>query len=207
MCLADDLSDARQIVSDNTEALSTLLLNPMNSIPTELLHASQCVISLHILKIGLVWGARIGRGLVSCRTVNGAWSSPLFIDLGSASWGLQIGIEVVDLNLVFTNANAAKSFQNGNLTLDAGVGLAIGPVGRDLTAGTNYSLIDSTYSYSRTKGLYVGFSLEGSIISPDTDLNKAAYGQLSNSQILNLMPLLEPVPFQTYTNVLSQYSN
>lgn len=181
--VAASMEDVQKTINENTSALDELMSKPEESIPTDLLHAAKCVASLHIIKAGFIWGGRAGRGVVSCRSKDGNWSNPVFMDIGSGSWGLQIGVEVVDLIMVFTNHNAQQSFEHGNFTLDAAAAVTAGPVGRDLSSGTNYKLEDAIYSYSRAKGLFVGLTLEGSVIKSDDDFNKAAYGVRSPEQI------------------------
>lgn len=203
---ATSLSDLQSTVDDDTAALSELMANPAESIPTDLLKAAKCVASLHIIKAGLVWGGRGGHGIVSCKNEQGEWSNPAFVYLGSASWGLQIGVEVVDLTLVFTNRDARDSFEHGNFTLGATGGIAAGPVGRELSGGTNYKLEDTIYSYSRSRGFYLGLTLEGSTIQPSNDYNEILYGTTTPSEIFKSSVVGGPAMVQPYLDVLNRYS-
>jgi lipid-binding SYLF domain-containing protein len=203
---AASLADVQSTLDTDTAALSELMANPAESIPRDLLRSAKCVTSLHIVKAGLVWGLRGGSGVVSCRTQSGEWSNPVFIELGAASWGFQIGVEVVDLTLVFTNHDARESFEKGNFTLGAAGGLTAGPMGRELSAGTNYKLEDVIYSYSRTRGLYVGISLEGSVLRPDAESNRALYGSQVPAEIFSSSRETAPSMVQPYLEVLNHYS-
>lgn len=200
------LADLQSTVDDDTAALSELMANPAESIPLDLLHAAKCVASLHIVKAGLIWGARGGHGIVSCRNEAGEWSNPAFIELGSASWGLQFGVEVVDLTLVFTNRDARESFEKGNFTLGATGGISAGPIGRELSGGTNYKLVDTIYSYSRSRGFYLGVSLEGSVVQPDSEYNEVLYGTKTPAEIFRSSVVAGPAMVQPYLDVLNRYS-
>jgi lipid-binding SYLF domain-containing protein len=203
---AASTDDVQSALSDETHALSQLTSDPDHSAPYELLKAAQCIASIHIVKAGLIWGGRGGRGVVSCRKDDGTWSNPMFVDLASLSWGLQIGVEVVDLTLVFTNHNARQGFENGNFTLDASAGLAVGPQGRGLASGTNYKLDDMIYSYSKAQGLYIGVALQGSIVNPDSEFNTAVYGPLSAHEIFESPLATSPAVVLPFMLALNQFT-
>lgn len=203
---AANLTSIQSTISDDTAALDDLMAKPENSIPRDLVHAAQCIASLHVIKAGFIWGGRGGHGVVSCRNSSNEWSAPVFVDIAAASWGLQIGVEVVDLTLVFTNRDAQRSFDHGNLTLDAAGGLTVGPVGRDLSGGTNFKLVDTIYSYSRARGLYVGADIEGSYLTPDSDYNSLVYGTETPAEIFTGATTNTPTIVQPYVDALNRYS-
>ena len=203
---AASTDDVQSALSDESHSLNQLMNDPDHAVPYELLKAAQCISTIHIVKAGLIWGGRGGRGVVSCRKDDGTWSNPMFVDLGSLSWGLQIGIEVVDLTLVFTNLDARHGFENGNFTLDASAGLAVGPQGRGLASGTNYKLEDMIYSYSRAEGLYIGVAIQGSVVNPDSEFNTAVYGPLSAHEIFESSLATSPAIVLPFMLALNQFT-
>jgi lipid-binding SYLF domain-containing protein len=114
---------------------------------------------------------------MSQRLSNGKWSSPTYIDIGGGSFGLQIGVEATDLILVFTNEEGVRSILDGKLKLGADASVAAGPVGRKAEVGTDIKLDSAILSYSRSKGLFAGVSLDGSVIQIDDSANGEVYGK------------------------------
>ena len=122
---------------------------------------------IRVLKAGFVFSGKGGQGVVVARIGHG-WSGPSFIGLGGAGWGLQVGAQVTDFIFVLNNDSAVRAFsRDGNLKLGADVSAAAGPVGRDLQADVTTTA--AVYTYSRSKGLFAGVSLEGAIIATQKD--------------------------------------
>ncbi|MGI6442676.1 MAG: lipid-binding SYLF domain-containing protein [Synergistaceae bacterium] len=131
-----------------------------------------------VTKGGLIVGGQTGEGVVFIRNKNGTWSGPAFMGISGASFGLQIGVQSVGLVLVITNEEGLRAFTGGNsFKLGAGVSVAAGPVGRNALAATDGRAKASIYSYSVSKGLYAGISLDGSVINQNRDANKAYWGR------------------------------
>lgn len=131
-----------------------------------------------VTKAGLIVGGQVGEGVVFLRNPNGTWSGPAFMGISGASVGLQIGAQSVGLVLVITNEAGLRAFTGGNsFKLGADVAIAAGPVGRDASAATDARAKASIYSYSISKGLFAGISLEGSVINQNRDANKAYWGR------------------------------
>jgi lipid-binding SYLF domain-containing protein len=128
-----------------------------------------------MLKAGFVFGADNGKGVATCRTAAG-WSAPAFFDITGASWGLQIGVEGVDLVLVIQNDRGMERLLSSHFKLGADASVAAGPVGRHASANTDWKLDTEVLTYSRTKGLFAGISLAGSAIRGDADATEAIYG-------------------------------
>ncbi len=127
-----------------------------------------------VTKAGLIVGGQTGEGVVFIRNKNGTWSGPAFMSIAGASIGFQIGVQSIGLVLVITNEDGLRAFTGGNsFKLGADVSIAAGPVGRAASASTDGTAKASIYSYSITKGLYAGISLEGSVINQNRDANKA----------------------------------
>lgn len=148
---------------------------PETSIPNSILQEARGLAILSVLKGGFIFSGRIGSGLVVARTGSG-WSAPSAIGLGGAGWGLQIGGQVTDLILVLNTEAAVNAFKSSaNVTLGGNVSVAAGPVGREIEAGISIPLA-AVYAYSRTRGLFAGVSLEGTIIVERPGVNQAYYG-------------------------------
>lgn len=173
-----------------TSALS--IVKELSNIPDagafiELLRQSEGIaIYPTLIKVGLVIGGQYGEGIVFKRdTVSGKWLGPLFVKLSGLSLGAQIGVQNVGLVLVLMNEDAVKSFTSSNVTLGGNVSVAAGPLGRSLSADTDYKLQASIYSYSVSKGFFAGLSLQGSVVQVDDEVNKQFYGSsVSASDIL-----------------------
>ncbi len=131
-----------------------------------------------VTKAGLVIGGQVGEGLVLLRKSNGEWTGPAFMGLSGASIGFQIGAQSVGLVLVITNEEGLRAFTGGNsFKLGADVAIAAGPVGRDASAATDSRAKASIYSYSMSKGLFAGVSVEGCVLNQNRDANRAYWGR------------------------------
>ena len=131
-----------------------------------------------VTKAGLGIGGQTGEGVVFLRRPNGGWSGPAFMGISGASIGFQIGVQSVGLVLVITNEEGLHAFTGGNsFKLGADVAIAAGPVGRDASAATDGRAKASIYSYTMSKGLFAGVSVEGSVINQNRDANKAYWGR------------------------------
>jgi SH3 domain-containing YSC84-like protein 1 len=176
--------DATGRLENATDVLHAIMGAPDNGIPEEVLEHAKCVAVVpHMVKGGFIFGGKHGKGVATCRTANG-WSAPAFITISGGSWGLQIGIEGVDLVLVIQNEKGMQKL------LDASA--AAGPVGRHASAGTDWKLDTEILTYSRAKGAFAGLTLEGASIRQDNDSRKAIYGRKVTTRALLLGKV--PVP-------------
>jgi lipid-binding SYLF domain-containing protein len=140
-----------------------------------------------VIKAGLVFGGQYGEGLVLRRDpATKKWYGPSFATVAGASWGLQIGAQSIALVLVITNDRGLDGFKGNNVKLGGDLAVAAGPVGRRGELGTDYKLRASIYSYSMTKGLFAGISLEGAAITVDRNANQVYWDSpVSAAQALN----------------------
>jgi lipid-binding SYLF domain-containing protein len=140
-----------------------------------------------MIKGAFGFGGRFGKGLVSQRDENGRWSAPAFIDIGGGSFGAQIGISSTDLVLVFTDRKALGLLEGGkDLKMGVDAGVVAGPIGRSAEAGVNANLASAIYAYSRSRGLFAGIALDGTILSIDKDANEKVYDASADAkQILD----------------------
>lgn len=166
--------------------LNEIMATPDKGIPEEVLEHAKCIAVVpHLLKGGLVFGAENGRGVATCRTENG-WSAPAFFAITGGSWGLQIGVEGVDLVMVLQGDAGMNRLLASKFEIGADASAAAGPVGRHASADTDWKLNTEILTYSRAKGAFAGISLKGSAIRRDGDSTEAIYGHdIPTRSILN----------------------
>src|SRR5215471_6367229 len=170
----EDSADRLQMSS---EVLTQISNAPDKGIPEEVLQHAKCIaIVPHLVKGGFVFGGKHGRGVASCRTAEG-WSAPAFISVGGGSWGLQIGVEGVDLVMVVMNDKGMQQLLSSKVQVSGEGSAAAGPVGRHASAGTDWKLDTQMLTYSRSKGAFAGLTLEGAVIQQDSDSTTAVYGK------------------------------
>ena len=158
------------------KVLNEIMGAPDKGIPEEVLDHAKCIAVVpHMIKGGFVFGAEHGRGVATCRTANG-WSAPSFFAITGGSWGLQIGIEGVDLVMIIQNEKGMERLITSNFQLGADASAAAGPVGRHASADTDWKLNVEMLTYSRAKGAFAGLTLEGAKIGRDDDSMHAIYG-------------------------------
>ena len=155
--------------------LKQLMNAPDSAIPSEVLADAKCVgVVPDMVKGGFVIGANHGRGVATCRTGSG-WSQPAFFAITGGTWGAQIGLESVDLVMVFLGDAGMQQLLNSQFKLGAEAGVAAGPLGREAQAGTDWKMKNKILVYSRTKGLFAGIDLSGASVKPDDDSTRAYY--------------------------------
>ena len=147
-----------------------------------------------VVKAGLVFGGRHGRGLVSVRTADGTWSNPSFIRITGGSVGWQVGVQSADVVLVFRTEQGVANLVNGKFTLGADASVAAGPVGRQAQAGTDEELKAEIFTYSRARGLFAGVAIDGSVLSIDHGANRDVYGAAITPRMLFENRLNAPAP-------------
>jgi len=165
------------------------ILDIPDNIPQDLLDKADCVVVYpSVLKAAFVVGGSYGRGAMTCRkgeNFTGAWSAPTMMALEGGSFGFQIGGQATDFVLLVMNESGARGILAGKVKLGGDASVAAGPVGRDASAETDVTLRSEILSYSRSRGLFAGISLEGSTIRPDNKANEQIYGhKLEAKQIV-----------------------
>jgi SH3 domain-containing YSC84-like protein 1 len=165
--------------------LHEIMAAPDKGIPEEVLEHAKCIAVVpHMIKGGFVFGAENGRGVATCRNANG-WSAPMFFAITGGSWGLQIGVEGVDLVMIIQNERGMRQLLSSKFSLGADASAAAGPVGRHASANTDWKLDAEILTYSRAKGAFAGLTLNGASIRHDEDSTRAIYGHnVSNARIL-----------------------
>jgi SH3 domain-containing YSC84-like protein 1 len=157
------------------------ILNVPDDIPQDILGKAECVIVLpSVVKFALGFGGSYGRGVMTCRSgkdFSGPWSAPSMMALEGGSFGLQLGGQATDFVLLVMNRRGADSILSSKVKLGGDVAAAAGPKGRNAAASTDVTMRAEILSYSRSRGLFAGISLEGSTLRPDNDGNERLYGK------------------------------
>jgi lipid-binding SYLF domain-containing protein len=178
-------------VDDRLDASADTLIDMMRAsdkgIPQDLLNKAKCVVVVPgMKKAGFIFGAKYGRGFAACRRPGGSgWSAPAAMRVEGGSFGFQIGATETDVVLLVMNDGGMKHILSDKFTVGGEASAAAGPIGRDATAQTDAQLNAEMLSYSRSRGLFAGISLEGATLRPDEDTNRELYGhEATNREIL-----------------------
>jgi SH3 domain-containing YSC84-like protein 1 len=164
-------------LQSSVDVLHAIMATPDKGIPEEVLSGAKCIMVVpHLVKAGFIFGGKHGRGVASCRTSSG-WSAPAFVSVGGGSWGLQIGAEAVDLVMLVMNDQGFQHLLSSKFELTGEGSVAAGPVGRHASAGTDWKMNTEMLTYSRSKGVFAGLTLEGAVVEQDNDSTRAIYGE------------------------------
>jgi lipid-binding SYLF domain-containing protein len=172
-----DREDTDARLRSSVEVLHSIMATPDKGIPEEVLSNAKCILVVpNLIKGGFIFGGKHGRGVASCRTASG-WSAPAFVSVGGGSWGLQIGVEGVDLVMLVMNEQGLQHLLSSKFQLSGEGSVAAGPVGRHASAGTDWKMNTEMLTYSRSKGVFAGLTLEGAVVEEDNDSTRAIYGK------------------------------
>lgn len=173
-------------------------------IPPNIVAKAKGIAVITFLKAGFVWSGRLGSGLVVARLPDGRWSAPSAIGSGGAGFGAQIGASLTDCVFILNTESAVKAFSHtGNLTFGGNMSVCAGPTGRSLEGAGTIANIAPIYSYSKSKGLFAGLSLEGSVIITRDDANKTLYGKKVTAKQLLTGEVDPPVQAEELYRVLN----
>ena len=187
----DRLDSAKQVMHE-------IIGMPDKGIPEEVLEHAKCITVVpHMVKGGFVFGAKGGKGVATCRTADG-WSAPAFITISGGSWGLQIGVEAVDVVMIIQNDKGMQKLLSSNFQVGGDASAAAGPVGRHAEAGTDWKMDTEILTYSRAKGAFAGLTLEGASIRQDNDSRRAMYGRNVTTRALLLGKVAVPSAAQPF---------
>jgi lipid-binding SYLF domain-containing protein len=157
--------------------LHAIMSTPDKGIPEEVLSNAKCILVVpDLIKGGFIFGGKHGRGVATCRTAEG-WSAPAFVSVGGGSWGLQIGVEDVDLVMLVMNDQGFQHLLSSKFELTGEGSVAAGPIGRHASAGTDWKMNTEVLTYSRSKGIFAGLTLEGAVVEQDNDSTRSIYGK------------------------------
>ena len=180
------LKDDTERINNSAELFQEIMNAPDKGIPQELLESAKCIAIIPAeKKFAFVAGGEYGKGLVTCRTAEG-WSAPLFLTIGGGSFGLQIGGSSTDLVMIFRNRNGLDSLLSDKFKIGADATAAAGPVGRHADAATDVKMNAEILTWSRSRGIFAGISLDGAVVEPDKSGNRSMYGANARpKEILN----------------------
>ncbi|MGA2194263.1 MAG: lipid-binding SYLF domain-containing protein [Bryobacteraceae bacterium] len=166
-------------LDDAAGLFAEVMATPDKAIPQDLLNKSQCIILVPGLKqAAFVVGAKYGRGFATCRAAGGqGWGPPAAVRIEGGSFGLQIGVAATDVILLVMNERGMKRLETSKFTIGVQATAAAGPVGRNVTAQTDALMTAEILSWSRSRGIFAGVSLDGATLRNDLDENQAMYGQ------------------------------
>lgn len=165
-------------IGEATEVVREIMAIPEKGIPPALLrNAYGVAVFPGVIKVGLIVGGRYGKGVLVVREKDGDWSAPSFVTLTGGGIGWQIGAQSTDVILVFKSRKSIEGIMKGKFTLGVDAAAAAGPMGRSAEAATDAQLRAEIYSYSRSRGLFAGVSLEGAALRIDDEANAAFYGK------------------------------
>ena len=164
-------------LQSSVDVLHAIMATPDKGIPEEVLSDAKCILVVpNLIKGGFIFGGKHGRGVATCRTAEG-WSAPAFVSVGGGSAGLQIGVEGVDLVMLVMNDQGFQHLLSSKFELTGEGSVAAGPVGRHASAGTDWKMNTEMLTYSRSKGVFAGLTLEGAVVEQDNDSTHAIYGK------------------------------
>jgi SH3 domain-containing YSC84-like protein 1 len=176
IAVASDRADDVARTQKAAQVLKEVMDTPDKGIPHDLLQTAKCIAIIPgDKKFAFIFGGSYGRGVATCRTGHG-WSAPMFVAIDGGSVGYQIGGSSTDIILLFMNDRALHSLLSDKFKLGADASVAAGPVGRDAAASTDLKLNAEILSYSRTKGVFAGVSLDGAVVQVDESGDQALYG-------------------------------
>ena len=202
-------SDEAKRISDAITVLTEIMEAGDQTVPRGIMQKAEGIaVFPSLLKGGFIVGGQRGRGILSARDPKtGAWSSPAFLTITGGSFGAQIGAQAVDLILVVQNRRGLEQVVSNQFKIGADASVAAGPVGRDASASTDIQMRAQILSYSRTRGLFAGLTLNGSTIRQDRDANDRFYGMgYRTGQIVFEGRGGSPAPSPEWKGMLDRYS-
>ena len=202
-------SEQAKRLDEAATVFSEVMGTPDKAIPQELMDRAQCVIVIPGMKGGaFIFGAKYGKGFLSCRKKSGVgWTGPGSVRIEGGSFGLQIGGTETDVIMLVMNERGAQRLLSSKFTLGGDASVAAGPVGRNATAQTDAYMTAEILSWSRSRGVFAGVSLQGATLRQDMDDNKAIYGKdLQNVDIVK-RELAPPKGAEKLISLFNKYSS
>jgi lipid-binding SYLF domain-containing protein len=196
--------DTVERLQKSVDVLHAIMSAPDKGIPEEVLSNAKCILVVpDLIKGGFIFGAKHGRGVATCRTSEG-WSAPAFVSVGGGSWGLQIGVEGVDLVMLVMNEQGFQHLLSSKFELTGEGSAAAGPVGRHASAGTDWKMNTEMLTYSRSRGVFAGLTLEGAVVEEDNDSTHAIYGKATAFRTILDGKTLTPKSAEAFIHAVSQ---
>ena len=204
--LASDRDDDVNRTQKAAQVFKEIMNTPDQGIPSNLLESAKCIAIIPgDKKFAFVFGGSYGRGIATCRTEHG-WSAPMFVAIDGGSVGYQIGGSSTDIVMLFMNDHALQSLMSDKFKLGADASVAAGPVGRNATAATDLKLNAEILSYSRSKGIFAGVSLDGAVMQADKSGDEAMYGHDVNRREILRGKVAVPASAQPLLDEIGGYA-
>src|ERR1700710_792216 len=203
--MAADKAKLDERLSDAQSVLNEIMATPDRSVPTQILSGASCVVVIPSFKKGaFVVGAQYGQGVATCRTGHG-WSAPVFVQLTGGSFGFQIGGQATDLVLIAMNEQGLQDMLKNKFKIGADAAASAGPVGRNAQAGTDWKMNAEFLTYSRSKGLFAGIDLDGTVLSQNEDDTRSMYG--ANVPYVEVLKgnQVTPAPAHKFVGTVAKY--
>ena len=200
-----DSAKMNERLTDSTAVLHEIMATPDRAVPNSILSGASCVVVIPAFKKGaFLVGAQYGQGVATCRTPHG-WSAPVYVRLSGGSFGFQLGGQSTDLVLIAMNQNGLQKMLKNKFKIGADAAASAGPVGRNAQAGTDWKLNAEFLTYSRSKGLFAGIDLDGTVLDDNGDDMREAYGD--NVQAASVLRGDMPVPqnARRFVHTVAQY--
>jgi lipid-binding SYLF domain-containing protein len=200
-------SDSEKRIDHAASAFQQLMRTPDKGIPRDLLERANCIIIIHGLKKGAFgFGGKYGRGFAACRR-GSAWGAPVAVRIEGASIGFQIGGSSTDVFMLVMNANGMKRLAYDKFTLGGEAAAAAGPVGRETSANTDVLMTAEILTWSRSRGVFAGISLEGATLRPGGSENERLYGKRVSKKEIIGGSVRAPRSVYVLTSTLNQYAS
>lgn len=172
-----DKAKVAQRLNDAGAVIQQIMATPDKAIPSSILAGAACVVVVpSYKKAAFLVGGQYGQGVATCRTASGKWSAPVCVQMAGGSFGFQIGGQSTDLVMIAMNQEGLQDMLKNKFKLGADAAASAGPVGRNAAAGTDWKLNAQFLTYSRSKGLFAGINLDGTVVSQNQDDTRALYG-------------------------------
>src|SRR5918997_1671205 len=205
---AKDTHDEIEQTTKAATIFKEIMGAPDKAIPRRILDDADCIaVFPQVIKAAFGVGGRGGRGVVVCRNASG-WSAPAFLNVGGASFGLQIGAEATDYIMLFMTPESARSLMETNVKLGGNISVAAGPIGREAGAATDLKLNAQILTYSRSKGLFAGAALEGAVIETANNDMRDVYGpNVTARDVLFGGNVKTPLEVTAFAKTIQSYSS
>jgi lipid-binding SYLF domain-containing protein len=201
-----DKSDIQKRIDASATVLTEVMSTPDSGIPEEILSGAKCIaIVPSMLKAGFIVGGSHGKGVATCRSSSG-WSAPAPFSVTGGSWGLQIGGEAVDLVMLVMNQKGMDHLLASKFKLGADASVAAGPVGRHAAADTDWKMRAEVLTYSRSRGVFAGLTLNGAVIKQDKDETRILYGHMVSFSSLLKGTVPPPAGTQEFLSTVRKYT-
>ena len=194
---------AEEKLLDSSNALKNMLRDS-KAIPSKVFQTAQAIaIFPGTIEISMLLGGKTGNGVMVVRKADGSWSYPFFVKLGGAGFGLQLGFESKDILMVFKSKDSIKKMMHDKITLGVDASVAVGPAGESVGKGSEVDFKSEIYTYTKTEGLFIGFSLDGSVLNHDYDKNIELYGNnITPEEIAQADSLLSSYAVEEFAKTL-----